>query len=154
MSSQYVLFNLEGKPPFPQKVEVKSLKRRLAETPEKLRQIISTHLPEVDWSDPIQGLLDAGGCDLEFNLGSEDDLTCIVLEGSGVFSDIIAELCKATGWWALDSSTGRYVDPDNPSGRGIEIYLEPVVLPPPLPSDCPKCKRQLSRKTGRCIYCG
>jgi len=154
MSSQFLVYNLDEKPPFDRKAGSRKHERPLAESCDHLRQILSTHLPEIDWSDPMRGILDVDERDLQFSLGDGGDLTCIVLSGSGVFEDTIAELCKVTGWWAMDTSTGRYIDPDDPFGRGIDEIRGLVPPAPPPPPGCPRCKRPLSVKTGRCIYCG
>jgi len=124
-----------------------------------LRKTISTHLPDVDWSDPEWGMLGGDGYSIEFNLADGEIIEHMMLHvrGGGDPVSAIAKLCKAAGWSALDTSTGRWLDVDSPSREGWEgfqRFRDKVVAGPSPPTDCPECKRKLSRGQGRCPFCG
>jgi hypothetical protein len=164
MSWDVVIFNFGGHPPpsgevnFEAMGETMKSKQPLGRA-DDVRKTVTTHLPDVDWSDPDWGLLRGDGYSIEFSVRDEDvtETMMLYVRGGGDPVSAIAKLCKAAGWSALDTSTNQWLDPDNPSGEGWEgfqRYRDQVVAHPLPPADCPECKRKLSREQGRCLYCG
>lgn len=85
-----------------------------------VRTEITRLLPNVDWSDPAWGILDGDGYSIEFNLQRDGVVDGFMLHvrGGGDPVSAIARLCSASGWVALDTSTGEFMDLDHPSHEG------------------------------------
>jgi hypothetical protein len=84
-----------------------------------VRRAVDDALADVDWSDPAQGLLDAGEPVLVFDLGHAAALDGFVVHvrrrgPPGRAAALIAHMCLVNGWAALDCTTGAYLDLDNP----------------------------------------
>ena len=62
----------------------------------QVRRSISTHLPGVDWSDPIM----------------------VHVRGRGDAIAAMLAFANPLGWSLLDCSTGEFLDPENPSSEG------------------------------------
>jgi hypothetical protein len=82
-----------------------------------VRAQVSAVCPAVDWSDPAWGILEAGDYSIEFNLQKAGVVDGFMLHvrGGGDPVGVIARLCAANRWVALDTSTGEFMDLANPS---------------------------------------
>lgn len=91
-----------------------------------LRELVSSVLPEVDWSDPSWGMFEGDGFSIELNIGEDDPVTDAMLHvrGSGDPLPSIVRLCKLGGWLAYDTSDGTAIDLDNPSRAGWEAFTQ------------------------------
>jgi hypothetical protein len=74
---------------------------------------IRTALPDVDFTDPVWGVLDAGDYSIEFGLGDDDPLYGITLHvrGSDAVLPNITRVLDTLGLRAIDSWTGEFFDP-------------------------------------------
>lgn len=82
-----------------------------------VRSAIDGALADVDWADPLRGILDdAGAPHLEFDLGGEGVLDGFVVHVRGArgAGALIAHLCLVNGWAALDVARGTFLDLDEP----------------------------------------
>jgi hypothetical protein len=70
-------------------------------------------LPDVDFTDPVWGVLDAGDYSIEFGLGDDDPLYGITLHvrGSDAVLPNITRVLDTLGLRAIDSWTGEFFDP-------------------------------------------
>jgi hypothetical protein len=77
--------------------------------------MLTSLLPEIDYSDPTWGVLESVEYSIEFNTGSKDPIDGIMLHirGGGDPLVIIKLICEHTGWGALDTSTGEFMDTDH-----------------------------------------
>ena len=89
-----------------------------------VRNSISRYLPDVDWSDPTWGIYDGDEFSIEINTGDEDLIDSIILHvrGDGNAIDAMLQFANPNKWSLLDLSTGKYLDPKNPSQEGWENY--------------------------------
>jgi hypothetical protein len=75
------------------------------------------------WSDPRHGSLDGEGWSIDFSLNESDcadavgSITLRVYGGGDPISTIV-RLCKSAGWQAIDMSSGKFLDLDNPTDNG------------------------------------
>lgn len=68
-----------------------------------LRDSISELYPEADWSDPATGVLRGGGFMVHFVLPAAGEVEAVGLLAWGDgWRSVIARLCAAQGWLALD----------------------------------------------------
>lgn len=151
MSWDVLIFDFKGEePPATQDFKPPSMGSTGA-----VRLTVSRNLPRVDWSDPNLGILEAKEFSIEFNLGDEDPVTNMMLHvrGTGDPVTVIADLCKATGWRALDCSTGEWLDLADPLHEGWSAFQEFRDRAIGALS-CPSCGRELPKTTAPCLYCG
>jgi hypothetical protein len=131
MSWDVMIFNFESPPPAPNNWEDGFGPIAMGEA-EEVRTKISRSLPMVDWSDPAWGLLDGDGFSIEFNYhksGQVDGFMLHVRGGGDPLPDI-CRLCRENGWYALDCSTGDFIDLQAPSRqgwRGFQSYRDSIV---------------------------
>lgn len=95
----------------------------------KVRQIITQHLPETDWSDPAWGTYDGPGYSLEFNIGNEDPCISFMIHvrGRGDVASIIEKLVNTPDWYALDSSQGEwwhYIENNKKGWKSFQEYRD------------------------------
>lgn len=69
-------------------------------------------LPAIDYSDNSWGILEEEDYSIEFNTGDESTTGTIMLHirGEGAPMAVIKLICDATGWAALDTSEGSFLD--------------------------------------------
>jgi hypothetical protein len=81
-----------------------------------VRRAIDDTLADVDWSEPTQGVLDAGELALVFDLGQAPAVEGFVVHVRRVrgAASHIAHMCLVNGWAALDCTTGAYLDLEDP----------------------------------------
>lgn len=74
--------------------------------------ILAKICPEANFTDPNWGILNAGDFSIEFNIGEDDPTTHIMLHVRGADSAVntIQKICEVTGWRALDTSMGDFID--------------------------------------------
>lgn len=95
-------------------------------SPDKVREQISAHLPDVDWSDPSWGIYEGDGFSFEFNMGEEEeqDGFMVHVRGGGDAISALLQFAIPNGWSLLDCSTSEWIDPDNPSDEGWTGFQE------------------------------
>ena len=85
---------------------------------------LSNIVPEIDLHDPAWGNLKGDGFSIEFNIGKNNPVESIMLhvrDSNGAIT-IIEHICKKTGWRALDTSTGNFIDFNQNPERGFEQW--------------------------------
>jgi hypothetical protein len=128
MSWDVVILNLGGARP--QSVE------EIAETPTKslgsnkrVRERISTSLPETEWQSSDSGFYSDGeDLSLEFSIDGTSKVEAVIVHarGSGDAIGALLRLASANEWSLLDTSTSEMIDPDNPSSEGWEGFQDLV----------------------------
>jgi hypothetical protein len=88
------------------------------------RELLSGLLPGIDWSDTTWGIYEGNGFSIEFNVGRDDPIGIMMLHvrGGGDAIAAIVTLARPVGWSALDCSTSKFLDLDNPSQAGWEVF--------------------------------
>src|SRR5262249_14344261 len=116
--------------------EVLHLAVSMGET-ETVRAKITSSLPDVDWSLPDWGVLRANGCSIEFDYGARGgpmiDYFVLHVHGSGDPFLTICKMCRENEWYALDCSTGDFIDLEQPSRsgwQGFKGYRDKVIGQP------------------------
>lgn len=81
-------------------------------------------LPELDYSDKSWGIYDNESLSIEFNTGDDEILASIMLHirGGGDPHVILKAICEKMEWYALDSSTGEFMDFENVSKESWEEF--------------------------------
>ena len=97
-----------------------------------VRQQISLSLTEVDWSDQAWGRLRTEQYSIAFNFQDSGEVEAFMLHvhGGGDPLEVIYKLCRDTGWYALDTSSGEIIDTDRPSKVGwnkFQAYRDFVI---------------------------
>ena len=93
-------------------MESNSFKLYLGQKNEVIKRVESV-FGDVDFSDRSWGILDRRDFSIEFNMGgATDEVDCIMLHvrGEDTSLEAIENLCKSTGWYALDTSTMDIID--------------------------------------------
>jgi hypothetical protein len=90
-------------------------------------QVLSTIaaiLPDLDLTDPTWGILDGDDFSIEFNIGDGDPVDTIMLHVRGGDSAIraIQHICEHTGWRALDTSTGDFINFAEDPTEGLQQW--------------------------------
>lgn len=123
MSWDVMIFNTRGSKPPPieqfQEIHYEPLGPAAG-----VRQRLSNLLPGIDWSDTTWGIYESGGLSIEFNVGKDDPIGDMMLHVRGVGDAIaaIVAIARPLGWSALDCSTSKFLDLDNPSQVGWEGF--------------------------------
>ena len=82
---------------------------------EEVLKLLSEILPTLDLADPCWGQIDEESLVIDFNIGSEDPLSSIMLHVHAVggnfdkILETIEHICKETSWRAFDLSSGEYL---------------------------------------------
>ena len=74
---------------------------------------------DLDLSDPTWGDLERSGWSIEFNIGSEDPVSSIMLHVRGGGDDVVQvvrETARVLGCRALDCSSGEFIEDDGSDG--------------------------------------
>lgn len=123
MSWDVMIFNMRGKTPPPLEQLQESDYEPLGPAVE-VRQRISALLTGVDWSDPTWGIYEGDGFSIEFNAGKDDPIDNMMLHvrGGGDAIAAITRFARPLGWSALDCSTSEFLDLENPSQAGWEVF--------------------------------
>jgi hypothetical protein len=85
---------------------------------------LSSIVPEIDLHDPTWGELEGDGFSIEFNIGKDDPVDTIMLHirgGNGAIN-VIEHICEKTGWRALDTSIGKFIDFNQSPEKGFELW--------------------------------
>lgn len=95
-------------------------------TSTEIRAKISQCFPDVDWRRPDSGVFRSGDLSIEFAVGSEEVVDTVMLHvrGEGDPFPMIVELCRSFSWSALDTSSGEWLDLDNPSPDGWDSFRQ------------------------------
>ena len=101
---------------------------------------ITAALPQAGWSDDRRGQYQDADCSMEFNLGSEDTVTSLMIHARGFATHAILHLIAVSRWVVLDTTTGTWMNesaiPDA-GGQQVQSLLNRVVdlaTPPRRPS--------------------
>ena len=72
---------------------------------------------DVDFTDKSWGIYFDGQTSIEINIGTDEEVNTIMLHirGGGDPFNFIRTICNHFKWFALDCSTGHYIDFLNPS---------------------------------------
>lgn len=98
---------------------------------DKVKERLTKVYPTVVWSMPHADYGSWGtyqdkgeGYSIEFSLGKKNPVESIMLHvrGSGSVVPKIVELCKQTGWKAIDTSSGEFMDLERPSSKSWEDF--------------------------------
>jgi hypothetical protein len=100
---------------------------------DQVKEKLAKVYPTIVWTSPKLATGDSWwgswedrseGYSIEFNLSSNDPVEWLALHirGGGRVVPKIVELCREHGWKAIDTSTGDFIDLDNPSSKGWESF--------------------------------
>jgi hypothetical protein len=80
--------------------------------------------PEADFTDPSWGILDNENYSIEFNIPNEDSLESITLHirGDELVVKAVEKICQRTGWRAIDSGSGDFIDFSNSPETGFKEW--------------------------------
>jgi hypothetical protein len=80
--------------------------------------------PGIDFSDPSWGIYYDGQTSIEINMGDGNQVSSIMLHirGDGNPFAFIVTICAHFGWYAIDGSTGDYMDVKNPPEESWERW--------------------------------
>lgn len=96
----------------------------------EVQQSIALIFSEVDWSDPIWGILVGNSYSLEFALGSAEQINTFSIYARGEATPAVMQLANITGWKILDVSTmtwlNQAIDPDV-GRRQFQSYFDTVI---------------------------
>jgi hypothetical protein len=125
MSWDVMIFNSEEPPPLNGEVPSDFTSISLGDADE-VRARISKSLPEVDWSDPAWGQLIHSDFIIEFNFQADGDVEGFLLHVRGGGNPLIpiCKVCSENGWYPLDTSTGLFINVDDPSYQGWEGFQQ------------------------------
>ncbi len=92
----------------------------LAEVVSRLQAVCST----ADFSDPTWGELEAADYSIEFNIGKDDPVESVMLHmrGGDEVISVLAAICAATGWSAVDTEGGEFIHFDNNPSVGLQQW--------------------------------
>lgn len=123
MSWDVMVFNLDGKPPPPLE-QAREADFRPLGAAHQVRQDISSHLAEVDWTDASWGRYEGDGFSIEFNVGGDDPIQSAMLHvrGGGDAIAAIQQFARPLRWAVLDISTSEFLDLENPDRSGWEGF--------------------------------
>jgi hypothetical protein len=90
----------------------------------KVHEAILEFFPNTDWSDPSWGIFDSKYGSIEFNLGSDDPSTSLMLHvrASNELVPLIVGLCNKNHWSALDCSSGEILEYSEHTEQGLENW--------------------------------
>ena len=92
-----------------------------------LPQVLSTIaaiLPDLNLANPEWGILEGDGFHMEFNIGQRDPVDTIMLHvrgGDGALRSI-HRICEHTGWRALDTTTGDFINFAQDPTKGLRQW--------------------------------
>jgi hypothetical protein len=91
-----------------------------------VRRLLADVLPALDLSDPAWAILESANYSIEFNIGTEEPCTAVMLHVRGLDDALepIREVCSATGWRAFDCSDGELIDFKADPARGLRAWRE------------------------------
>lgn len=86
--------------------------------------ILSNALPAINLSDPTWGVFDGDNFAIEFSIGDKDPVHTIMLHvrGSDEVIEVIERLCQYSGWRALDTSVGDFMNFANNPAAGLQQW--------------------------------
>jgi hypothetical protein len=120
MSWDVVVQNFEGHPP-PEDEMVEGLPLGTAAS---IRKKIDKYLPGVNWSDPLTGFYEEEAFSIEFQLGEEQPITCMVLavRGGGEAFAALKSFARPHKWSLFDCTESAFLDLDSPTASGFEAF--------------------------------
>jgi hypothetical protein len=82
--------------------------------------------PEADFTDSSWGILDNENYSIEFNISNEDPVQSVALHirGNELAVKAIEKICQRTGWRAIDSGSGDFIDFSNSSESGFKKWQQ------------------------------
>lgn len=82
---------------------------------EDILKVFKELFPTSDFTDPNWGMLDTEDYAVEFNISKSDPVDSIMLHirGNDKSVEIVEGICKRTGWRAIDTGSGDFIDFSN-----------------------------------------
>lgn len=89
-----------------------------------VHQCVLAVFPGTDWSDPSWGIWGGEAGSIEFNLGSEEPATGMMLHvrANGKVVPGIVRLCLENGWQGIDCSSGDFIEQSPDPARSLELW--------------------------------
>ncbi len=80
---------------------------------------IRAALPSAEWSNPTWAVYDGPDFSIEIDIDGVESGNTIVLHvrGPGNAAASLLKLTEANGWLAIDCSSGKFIDPADPSSE-------------------------------------
>jgi hypothetical protein len=106
----------------------------------EIQRQVTAALPQSQWLEDRWGQYQDADCSMEFNLGSEDPVTSLMIHARGFAIHAVLHLIAVSGWVALDTTTGTWMDDKSSAGAGaqqVDAFLSAAVdlaNPPRKPS--------------------
>ncbi len=74
--------------------------------------ILKSAVPGINLADPTWGTLEGRTFSIEFNIGRDNPIQALMLHvrGSDEAIKIIQRICEVSGWRALDTTLGAFID--------------------------------------------
>ena len=126
MSWDVLIFNFNGALPSDEVLTTKGYQPPPLGEAQQVRDQITQSIPTVDWSDPAWGILNTPDFQMQFNLQVDGLVKSYMIHvyGGGNPLPIIQKLCLDHGWYALDTSSGDWLDLNNPSDAGWKGFQQ------------------------------
>jgi hypothetical protein len=88
--------------------------------------------PGTDWTDPCWGTWSSPDGSIEFNLGTDEPVTGLMLHVRAETTVIpaIVQLCRTNCWQGIDGSSGEFLEQSNQPAEGLlawSAYRDQVV---------------------------
>jgi hypothetical protein len=86
-----------------------------------VHELVRMEFPGTDWSDPAWGQWSSADGSIDFNLGSDDPATGLMLHvraNTNVIAAIV-RLCLQNGWQGIDCSSGEFLEQSEDPARGL-----------------------------------
>jgi len=124
MSWDVLVFNFDGPVPPDETLKQKGYQPPPLGTAHLVREKISRSVPGIDWSNPGWGILRMGSLLIEFGLQEDGIVDCLGIHvyGRGNPMPVIQHICSDNGWSAFDTSSGDWLDYENPSDAGWQSF--------------------------------
>jgi hypothetical protein len=128
MSWDVMILNLRNASPAPSVQAIEKTDVQPLGPAAEVRELISSSLPGVDWSEPSWGRFRDSRNELwiEINTGKDDPIEHMMLHdrGTGDAISAIMAVIRPRAWSAVDCTTGEFLDPDDPSDAGWRRFQE------------------------------
>jgi hypothetical protein len=85
-----------------------------------VKRALSAALPDLEWGYPDRGGVRRGGLRFDFNVHLYPECPDVLLsvQGQGDPLPVVVQVCRSNGWVAVDLTTWRVLDLDDPSRDG------------------------------------
>jgi hypothetical protein len=95
-------------------------------TTDEVRRLLAGILPTLDLTDPAWGVLESANYSIEFSIGADEPCNAVMLHVRGLDDALepIQAVCGASGWQAIDCSSGDVIVFDADPARGLRAWRE------------------------------